>query len=179
MANLIQSDIKLFRKRYDEALEMRGIPCTYQFPIIPGTNTQGESLVDSYSEPMDTSIFFESNPKAKTLKRFGWVVENYEDLPFLIHCSWNLPNVQKDSIFSIAGQYAELPERIFRVTEIAYDLQAPDHLVCKIVPVYDKTQLLGRTKTERAQTFNKSNHFLKSNTDFRGDYYTTKVDKEV
>ena len=92
MANLIQSDIKLFRKRYDEALEMRGIPCTYQFPIIPDTNTQGESLVDSYSEPIDTSIFFESNPKAKTLKRFGWVVENYEDLPFLIHCSWNLPN---------------------------------------------------------------------------------------
>ena len=100
-------------------------------------------------------------------------------MPFLIHCSWYLPQVQKDAIFSIAGQYSELPERIFRVTEISYDLQAPDHIVCKIVPVYDKTQLLGRTKTERANTFNKSNHFLKSNTDFRGDYYTTKVDKEV
>ena len=91
-----------------------------------------------------------------------------EDLPFLIHCSWDLPKVQKDSIFSIAGEYSELPERKFRVTEISYDLQAPDHLVCQIVPIANGQSIVGKTRKEIAQTFNKSNHFLKENTDYRG-----------
>ena len=130
--NLVQDDILLCRARYDEALQMQGVPCTYQYPHLATTNEQGESVVDSYSDFIQTHIFFDNNPKVKTLKRFGWVVENSEDLPMLIHCSFNLENVQKDSIFRIAGHYANIPDRIFRVTEITYDLQVPDHLVCKV-----------------------------------------------
>ena len=171
--NLIGPDIVLIRKRYDEALELQGAPCTYQYPNIPGTNAQSESLIDSYSEPIETHIFFEGNPKVKTFKRYGWAVENDQNLPFLLHCSFNLPHVQKDSIFRIAGQYAEIPDRIFRVTEITYDLQCADHLVCQVVPVYDDN-IVGRTPVEIKKTFNKSNHFLKQETDYRGDFYTTK-----
>lgn len=175
--NLIGEDIVLMRKRYDEALNLQGIPCRYQFPNLAQSNDQGEPMIDSYSDFIDAYVFFESSPKIKTIKRFGWVVENHEDLPFLIHCSWNLPHVQKDALFRISGQYSELPERIFRVTEIAYDLQAPDHLVCKIIPCYDEKNLTGRTPTEIKKTFNKSNHFLKQPVDYRGDYYTTQTDK--
>ena len=171
--NLIGPDIVLVRKRYDEALKLQGAPCTYQYPNIAGTNAQSESLVDSYSEPIETYIFFEGNPKVKTFKRYGWAVENDQNLPFLLHCSFNLPHVQKDSIFRIAGQYAEIPDRIFRVTEITYDLQCADHLVCQVVPVYDDN-IVGRTPVEIKKTFNKSNHFLKQETDYRGDFYTTK-----
>lgn len=173
--NLIGPDVKLMRSRYDEALQLQGIPCTYQFPNLPDSNYQGESVIDSYSEPLDTYIFFDGSPKVKTFKRYGWVVENSDELPFLIHCSFQLPHVQKDSIFRISGQYAEVGDRVFRVTEITYDLQAPDHLVCQIVPVYDD-KIVGRTQLEIKQTFNKSNHFLKSNIDYRGDVYTTKQD---
>lgn len=173
-ASLIQSDIKLMRARYDEALQMQGIECKYQFPNLATSNTQGEPVVDSYSEEIDTHVFFESSPKVKTLKRFGWVVENHEDLPFLIHCSWNLPHLQKDSIFRISGQYSELPERIFRVTDLSYDLQAPDHLVATIVPVYDINQIVGRTRKEIAKTYNKSNRFIKMDTDYRGDQHKTR-----
>lgn len=176
--SLIQEDIKLMRDRYNEALELQGISCTYQFPNIAGTNTQGESLVDSYSELIGTHVFFESTPKVKTLKRFGWVVENSDDLPFLIHCSWDLPHLQKDSIFRISGQYSELPERVFRVTDLSYDLQAPDHLVATIVPVYDENQIVGRTRKEIAKTYNRSNRFLKEEVDYRGDYPKTKLDKQ-
>ena len=171
--NLIGEDIRLMRKRYDEALVMRGIPVKYQYPNLATSNTQGESLVDSYSEEIDTHIFFEGSPKMKTFKRYGWVVENDADLPFLIHCSFHLPHVQRDAIFSIGGQYSELPDRLFRVTTISQDLQAPDHIVCQVVPVYDKN-LAGRTETEIKNTFNKSNHFLKPNTDYRGHVYETK-----
>ena len=171
--NLIGQDIKLMRARYDEALNLRGIPCSYQFPNLPESNVQGESVVDSYSDPVETFVFFEGNPKVKTFKRYGWVVENSQDLPFLIHCSFNLPHLQRNSIFRIAGQYTELPDRTFRVTELSYDLQAPDHIVCQVIPVYDDT-IVGKTKTEVAQTFNSSNHFLKGETDYRGDPYTTK-----
>lgn len=167
--NLIGQDIKLMRNRYDEALQMQGIPCTYQFPNLPNSNTQGEAEIDSYSEPIPTYIFFDSSPKVKTFKRYGWVVENDQNLPFLIHCSFNLPHVQKDSIFRIAGQYTEVSDRTFRVTEITYSLQAPDHIICQIVPEYNE-QITGRTSVEIKQTFNSSNHFLNQNVDYRGNY---------
>ena len=171
--NLIGPDVKLMRARYDEALKLQGIPCKYQFPNLPDTNAQSESIIDSYSEPMGTSIFFEGNPKVKTFKRLGWVVENYEDLPFLIHCSFNLPHVQRDSVFRIAGQYSEMPERTFKVTEITYDLQAPDHLVCQVIPVYDDN-IVGRTEKEVKQRYNTSNRFLRQDIDYRGGFYATR-----
>lgn len=177
--NLISEDIKLMRDRYDEALEMQGIPCTYQYPKIPTTNAQGEAVVDSMSAKIETHVFFDGNPKVKTFKRYGWVVENDKDLPFLIHCSFNLPHVQKDSIFSISGQYSELPERVFRVKEITYDLQAPDHIIVQVVPVYDKKDVVGRTKEEVKRTYNKSNTFLKQNVDYRGNYHHTREETEM
>lgn len=175
--NLIGPDIKLMRARYDEALQLQGIHCLYQFPNLPGSNAQGEALVDSYSEPIETFIFFDGNPKIKTFKRYGWVVENDQDLPFLIHCSFNLPHVQKDSIFRIAGQYAEVSDRVFRVTEITYDMVAPDHLICQIIPVYDD-KVVGRTPVEVKQEFSTSRHFLKTETDYRGNFYTTKEETQ-
>ena len=173
--SLIQDDIKLMRARYDEALEMQGIEARYQFPHLNTTNTQGESVVDSYSDFIDTHVFFETTPKVKTLKRFGWVVENHENLPFLIHCSWNLPHLQKDCIFRISGQYSELPERVFKVTDLSYDLQAPDHLVATIIPVYEN-QIVGRTDKEVSSIYNKSNRFLKTNDDYRGNQHVTRQD---
>lgn len=176
LQSLIQSDITLMRDRYDEALELQGIPCRYQFPNLASTNDQGDPVVDSYSNFYDTHIFFDGNPKIKTIKRYGWVVANSDELPFLVHCSWNLPHVQKDSIFRIAGQYSEVGDRVFRVTALSYDLQCPDHLVAQVVPCYDEKNLVGRTDKEVARTFNKSNHFLKQSTDYRGHQYKVKED---
>lgn len=176
LSSLIQDDIVLMRKRYDEALQLQGIPCKYQFPNIAGSNDEGDPVIDSYSAVEDTHIFFDGTPKVKTLKRYGWVVANNDDLPFLIHCSWNLQHVQKDSIFRVAGQYADVPDRIFRVTALSYDLQCADHLVAQVVPCYDESNLVGRTRKEVAKTFNKSNHFLKPNVNYRGDRYETKED---
>lgn len=170
--NLIGSDIKLLRKRYNEALKLQGVPCKYQFPLMAESNNQGDPVVDSYSDIIDTNIFFDGNPKMKTFKRYGWVVENDSNLPFLIHCSFDLPNVQKDSIFTIAGQYSELPDRVFRVTEITMSIQAPDHIICQVVPVYGD-KITGRTKKETERQYTKSNYFLKTPSDYRGDYPTT------
>lgn len=170
--NLIGPDIKLFRKRYDEALKLQGISCMYQYPILADNNVQGEPNIDFYSPEIATSIFFDGNPKIKTFKRYGWVVENSQDLPFLIHCSWNLENMQKDCIFSISGMYSELTGRKFRVTEITYDLQCPDHLIAQVVPVYDN-DITGRTFKETKKKFSTSHTFLKQQTDYRGDYYET------
>lgn len=173
--NLIGQDITLMRKRYDEALQMQGIPCKYQFPNLPDTNAQGEAVIDSYSEMISTHIFFDGSPKVKTYKRLGWVVENDKDLPFLVHCSFHLKNLQKDCLFHLSGQYTGMPDRVFRVTELTCDMQAPDHMIAQVVPVYDK-QTVGRTKKELEKTFNKSNYFLQSPTDYRGNYHTTEED---
>lgn len=170
--NLIGSDIKLMRKRYNEALQLQGVPCKYQFPLMAESNNSGDPVVDSYSDYLDTHIFFDGSPKMKTFKRYGWVVENDSNLPFLIHCSFDLPHVQKDSIFTIGGQYSELPDRVFRVTEITQDIQAPDHIICQVVPVYGE-EITGRTKKENQRRYDKSNFFLKDPTDYRGSYPNT------
>lgn len=168
--NLIGNDIKLMRDRYDEALQLQGIPCKYQYPIAATSNAQGEPVADGYSDFIETNVFFDGNPKVKTYKRLGWVVENDKDLPFLIHCSFNLENLQKDSLFTLSGMYTNMPDRIFRVTELTCDLQAPDHMIAQVIPVYDNSQAVGKTRHEVAQTYNSSNHFIKSNVDYRGNY---------
>lgn len=173
MNNLIGPDVKLIRDRYDEALKLQGISAVYQYPNMAGSNLHGESVVDSYSEYIETHIFFDSNPKVKTLRRYGWVVENDNNLPFLIHCSFNLPHLQRDSIFRISGQYTELPDRIFRVTELTYNIQAADHIICQVVPVYDK-QVVGKTEKEVRTENSTSSRFIKQNVDYRGDPYKTK-----
>lgn len=173
--NLIGPDIKMMRKRYDEALQIQGIPCKYQYPLWPEANNQGDPVAEAYSDIINTHIFFDGNPKMKTFKRYGWVVENDQNLPFLLHCSFNLEHVQKDSIFTISGQYSELPDRIFRVTEITQDLQAPDHIICQVVPVYGDNPV-GRTKKETERTFSTSSHFLQDPTDYRGNYPTVQGD---
>lgn len=175
--NLIGPDIQLIRNRYDEALEMRGIPVKYQYPLKAQSNAEGEPVIDSYSEMISTYVFVDGNPKVKTYKRYGWVVENDKDLPMLIHFSFHLPNAQKDCLFRIAGQYAGIPERVFRATELSYDLQAPDHLVAQVVPVYDE-QAVGRTPKEVQKTYDTSNHFLNPQLDYRGDYHTTRQDMD-
>ena len=170
--HIVGSDIEIMRKYYDEALQMRGVPCKYQFPLMAGSNVQGETVVDSLSDIINTHIFFDGSPKMKTFKRYGWVVENDKELPFLIHCSFNLPSLQKDCIFALAGHYTGVPDRKFRVTELTCDLEAPDHMICQVVPVYGDNAV-GRTEKEVEKTFNRSNHFLKSNTDYRGEYHKT------
>ena len=167
--NLIGSDIQLMRDRYDEALKMQGVPCKYQYPLFADTNVQGEPVVDSYSEMLDVYVFFDGSPKVKTFKRYGWVVENDKELPFLLHCSFNLPHLQKDCLFHMSGHYTGMPDRVFRVTELTCDFQAPDHMITQVVPVYDK-QTVGRTQAEIRSTFNTSNTFLNSNVDYRGNY---------
>lgn len=171
--NLIGNDIKILRSYYDEALSQQGVPCKYQYPLMAGSNVQGETVVDSLSDIIETHIFFDGNPKMKTFKRYGWVVENDKELPFLIHCSFNLPKLQKDCVFAIAGHHTGVPDRLFRVIELTCDLVAPDHMICQVVPVYGDNPV-GRTEKEVAKTFNTSNHFLKPNTDYRGQYHKTK-----
>jgi hypothetical protein len=138
---------------------------------LPDTNAQGESVIDSYSEIINTYIFFDGNPKVKTYKRLGWFVANDENLPFLIHCSFHLPHLQKDCLFRIAGQYTEIPDKVFRVIELTYDIQAPDHVVAQVVPVYNENKPVGDTKKEIEKKFDKSNYFMKSPGDYRGHYY--------
>lgn len=174
-SNLLRSDIKLIRKRYDEALQMQGIPAKYQWPTHVEYNAQGEPVIEGYSDYIDTFIFFEGNPRITTFKRLGWVVENNSDLPFLLHCSYNLDHLQKECLFSMSGAYTDVPSRVFRVTEISYDFQAPDHVICQVVPEYEK-QSVRKTESETRKKFNTSHTFIKPRTNYRGQYYTTQED---
>ena len=169
--NLIGKDITNIRKYWDEAAAMQGIPAKYQFPHMADTNTQGESVVDSYSDMYEVHIFFDGAPQVKTFKKLGWVVENDDDLPFLIRCSWDTPNLQRDSLFHLSGQYTGVEDRVFRVMEITSAIQAPDHRVAKVIPVYEK-QTVGQTKKEIRKAYNKSNTFMNRPTDYRGDQLT-------
>lgn len=173
--NLLKSDIVLARKRYNEALQMQGIPAKYQWPTNVEYNGQGEPVIEGYSDFIETQIFFDGNPQVRTFKRYGWVVENADNLPFLLHCSWDLPHLQKESLFSISGQFTDIPDRVFRVTELTYDLQAPDHIICQVVPEYNK-QTVRKTEAEQRQKYTSSHTFIKPREDYRGNYHETQED---
>ena len=72
--NLISKDVKVMRQYYDDALKMQGIPAKYQYPSYVDTNAQGEPVIDHYSVPEDTYIFFDGAPNSRHSNGLdGWL----------------------------------------------------------------------------------------------------------
>ena len=170
--NLIQSEeVEILRAYYDEALEMQGVPCTYQYPLKNDWNIHGEQAADSFSEPINTFAGIEAEPKISTLRKLGWVVENDSALPFLLHVSFGLPELQKGCKFMFAGLHTNLPAREFVVERMTMPFQAPDHMIVEVIPQYDKNGGIAECPIEKQKQLDKEELFMVEETDYRGDAY--------
>jgi len=168
---IVDEEVQMLREMYDEGLEMQGVPVQYQYPLKNDYNLYGEQAADAFSELIDTFCGVEAQPKIATLKKLGWVVENSSELPFLLHVSFNLPEIQKGSKFFFAGLHTGLPTREFVVERMSMEFQVPDHIICEVIPQYRKDGGIAEDAVAKQKLLDKETLFFEEESDYRGEVY--------
>lgn len=68
---LINKDIKLHRKYFQQMVKLLGINCKYKEPLNGKTfDTRGD-LVAKYKPEIPVGVIFQDHPDQKTLKKIG------------------------------------------------------------------------------------------------------------
>lgn len=146
MSLIREDEVMYLRRQFNETVKHLGILFKYQYPLGNNLDDFSQPSPDGYSRELEVYGIFDGEPKLKTYKNLGWVVEKGDNLPFLIHIPFDTERIQKGALFKISGQITGIEERIFQVTEISTGLVCPDHIVCQIVP------LVGNTPPRTAET---------------------------
>ena len=146
MSLISDREVDYLRRQFEETVKQLGILFKYQYPLGNDVDSFAQPAPDGYSTEREVYGIFDGEPKLKTYRNLGWVVEKSDNLPFLIHVPFNTERLQRGALFKIAGQLTGIEERIFQVTELTTGLVCPDHIVCQIVP------LAGNTPPRTAET---------------------------
>lgn len=146
MGLISEREVTYLRKQFAEALKQLGVPFKYQYPLGNNVDMYNQPAPDGYSVEYDVYGIFDGDPKLKTYKNLGWVVEKSDNLPFLIHIPFDTPHIQKGCLFRTSGLITGIEERVFQVVELSSSLMCPDHIVCQVVP------LVGNTPPRTAET---------------------------
>lgn len=146
MSLISETEVEYLREQFNCTVMQLGVLFKYQYPLGNNLDDFNQPAPDGYSKEYDVYGIFDGEPKLKTYKNLGWVVEKGDNLPFLIHVPFNTPHIQKNALFTIDGQLTGIKPRIFQVTELTTGLVCPDHIVCQIVP------LVGNTRPKTAES---------------------------
>ena len=139
MSLIREEEVMYLRQQFKEAVKQIGVLFKYQYPLGNDLDDFSQPAPDGYSREIEVYGIFDGEPKLKTYKNLGWVVEKGDNLPFLIHIPFDTEKIQKGSLFKISGQITGIEERVFQVTELSTGLVCPDHIVCQIVPLVGNT----------------------------------------
>ena len=139
MSLIREEEVQYLRDAFKETVRQLGVPFIYQYPLGNDIDSFAQPAPDSYSREIEVYGIFDGEPKLKTYKNLGWVVEKNDNLPFLIHVPFDTERIQKNALFKIKGQFTGIPDRLFQVTELSTALVCPDHIVCQIVPLVGNT----------------------------------------
>lgn len=139
MGLILEREVEYLRRQFNETVKQLGVCFKYQYPLGNDLDTFSQPAPDGYSREIEVYGIFDGEPKLKTYRNLGWVVEKSDNLPFLIHIPFDTEHIQKGALFKISGQMTGIQERIFQVTELSTGLVCPDHIVCQIVPLAGNT----------------------------------------
>ena len=135
---LINKDIKLHRRYFQEMTKLIGINCIYR-GLKPGRKwTQYTEIDANYNPPVVVGCIFDQHPEQKTMKKLGWVSELQGDAS-LIHVPYDLPDIQVGCLFLIPSGIDTAKGRLFRVSELSNIMIYPASITCQIVPEYEDT----------------------------------------
>lgn len=146
MSLISDREVDYLRKQFNETVKQLGVLFKYQYPLGNNIDDFAQPAPDGYSEELDVYGIFDGEPKLKTYRNLGWVVEKSDNLPFLIHIPFDTKRIQKGALFKTAGQLTGIEPRVFQVVELTAGLVCPDHIICQIVP------LVGNTPPRTAET---------------------------
>ena len=132
---LINKDIKLHRKYFDQMTKMLGINCIYQEPLHGKDYDMHGHLSTKYKEGVIVGCIFQDHPDQKTLKKMGWVAELQEGSS-IIHVPYDLSGIQVGALFTIPSGIDNAPPRVFRVISMQNIMVYPASIACEIAPEY-------------------------------------------
>ncbi len=162
MSLIVEKEIEYLRRQFRFAVEQIGVQFMYRYPLNNAIDVFNQPAPDGYSERIPVYGVFEGEPKLKTYRNLGWVVEKSDNLPFLIHIPFDTPHIQRGCLFEIDGQITSIESRLFQVTELSTGLVCPDHIICQIVPLVGNSRPLTReTERDIAKKNSEPRRFLK------------------
>lgn len=135
MGLLTGEDSKLFRQFFKEMAYLRGISVQYVHPISEETSIHGQ-IFPEFSSIYNLDIIFESAPKIKTLKNYGWVSEDSSDKPYIAYLPYDTPYIQTKARLKLFPIGSEKDGKWFEITDINEAIEFPDAYICKLAPVY-------------------------------------------
>lgn len=135
---LLDKDIKLHRKWFDEMVMMLGIQCVYRAPRPGKSWTTYAEIESQYENPILIGCLFDSHPDQRTMKKLGWLSE-LQDSSSLIHVAYDLPNIQVGALFIVPSGLDDGKGRLFRCVRLSNSIIYPASITCEIVPEYEDT----------------------------------------
>ena len=150
---LLNDDIKLHRKYFEEMVQLWGIQCIYRAPKKDKHYTTYAEIEANYQEPQQVGVIFTDHPDQKTLKKIGWVSELQEDAS-LIHVPYDLSDIQQGALFYIPSGIDEASYKLFRVVSLSNIMVYPASIVCEIVPEFEDKLPLSSIKDYSQSNFN-------------------------
>lgn len=135
---LLNQDIKLQRKWFNEMVNLIGIKVIYRAPKENKHYTIYSEIESNYKEPQVVGCIFEDHPKQDTLNKLGWVAELQEEIS-IISIPYDLEGLQAGALFIVPSGLDNAQGRLFRVTKLSTIMIYPASITCKIVPEYEDT----------------------------------------
>ena len=135
---LLNKDIKLHRRYFNEMCKLLGIAVIYR-SLKEGMKWTSYGEVDAnYNPPVLLGCIFNEHPDQKTLKKMGWVSE-LQDNASIIHVPYDTPELQVGSLFIVPSGLDNGKGRLFRCTKLSNIMVYPASVACEIVPEYTNT----------------------------------------
>lgn len=133
---LLNQNIKLHRKYFQEMCKLIGIKCIYKAPRHDKHYTDYTEVKSNYFQPIVTGCIFNEHPDQRTCKKMGWVSE-LQPNESIIHVAYDLPELQVGSLFILPSGIDNTEGRLFRVTAMSVGMIYPASIMCSIVPEYE------------------------------------------
>ena len=135
---LLNSDIKLHRKYFDEMVKLLGIQVIYRAPRPDKHWTTYSEVESNYERPILVGCLFEEHPTQSTMKKRGWVSELQENSS-LIDIPYDTPDIQVGALFIVPSGLDDGKGRLFRCIKLTNSIVYPAAVTCEIVPEYENT----------------------------------------
>lgn len=136
MGLLTGEDSTIFRQFFLEMTKLRGLHVEYIYPVDEKKTIHGQ-IISKFSSVFELDIMFETNPKIKTLKNYGWVSETAENNPYIAYLPYDTPHIQTKARIKIIPVGSEKEGKWFEITDITEAIEYPDAYVCKLAPIFD------------------------------------------
>lgn len=131
---LNKHNIQLHRVYFKQMVRLIGINVLYRAPREDKDYTKYGELDTNYYEPIQVGVIYQDHPDQKTAKKMGWNAELSEGSTLIV-VPYDLPKIQKGSLFIIPSGLDNTEGRVFKVLNMKVTAIYPSEITCELGPV--------------------------------------------